>query len=125
MTKPQLQIISAMEFPERLAMLRKERKLTQKALAERVGVHITQIQRYENGTIQPTLDVVRRLAIALSVSADTLVFDKNERDPDDELKLQLEAMRGFSPEEKEVAKAVLESLIFKHEANRFKRQSGR
>lgn len=114
-----------MDFPERLAALRKQRKLTQKALAERVGVHITQIQRYENGSGQPTLDVVRRLAIALSVSADTLVFDKDERGPDDELRLQFEAMRGFSDEEKHIAKTLLESLILKHDASRFQRQSGR
>ncbi len=48
-----------MEFPKRLAALRKERKLTQKTLVERVGVHITQIQRYENGSIQPTLNVIQ------------------------------------------------------------------
>ena len=115
-----------MEFPERLAALRKESKLTSpKALAERVGVHITQIQRYENGSAQPTLDVVRRLAIALSVSADTLVFDKDERGPDDELRLQLEAMRGFSDEEKHIAKTLLGSLILKHDASRFQPQSGR
>lgn len=125
MSTTQLLRLSTMEFPERLAALRKQRKLTQKALAERVGVHITQIQRYENGSGQPTLDVVRRLAIALSVSADTLVFDKDERGPDDELRLQFEAMRGFSDEEKHIAKTLLESLILKHDASRFQSQSGR
>ena len=82
-------------------------------------------ERYENGSGQPTLDVVRRLAIALSVSADTLVFDKDERGPDDEPRLQFEAMRGFSDEEKHIAKTLLESLILKHDASRFQRQSGR
>lgn len=102
-------------------LLRKERRLTQKALADLVGVHITQIQRYENGSIQPTLDVIRRLATALSVSADVLIFDKDERGPDDDLRLQFEALRQFSPEEKKVAKTLLESLILKHDATRFER----
>ena len=113
-----------MEFPQRLATLRKQRKLTQQALADKVGVHITQIQRYEYGNIQPTLDVIRRLAIALSVSADTLIFHEDERGPDDELRLQFEAMRAFSPEEKQVAKTLLESLILKHDASRFQRAAG-
>src|SRR5690348_12082684 len=55
----------APDFPRHLAALRKDRSLTQLALAERVGVHVVQLRRYEAGTSQPTLDVIRRLAIAL------------------------------------------------------------
>jgi transcriptional regulator with XRE-family HTH domain len=113
----------AMDFPERLTALRKERQMTQPKLAERVGVHLSQIRRYESGESQPTLDVIRKLAIALSVSADVLVFEDAERGPDDDLRLQFEALRQFTPEEKQVAKAVLESLILKHDATRFQRAS--
>lgn len=108
-----------MEFPQRLAALRKERRFTQQALADKVGVHLSQIRRYEAGETQPTLDVIRKLAIALSVSADLLIFDTNERNPDDELRLQFEALSQFSPEEKQIAKAVIESLILKHDSTRF------
>lgn len=108
-----------MEFSERLAALRKERGLTQKTLAEQVGVHISQIQRYENGSIQPTLDVLRRLAVALSVSADLLVFDKDERGPDAELRLEFEALSQFDPEEKAIARKVLQGLIIQHQAKRW------
>jgi transcriptional regulator with XRE-family HTH domain len=97
--------------------------MTQPKLAERVGVHLSQIRRYESGESQPTLDVIRKLAIALSVSADVLVFEDAERGPDDDLRLQFEALRQFTPEEKQVAKAVLESLILKHDATRFQRAS--
>ncbi len=81
-----------MDFPERLTALRKERGLTQQALADLVGVHVLQIRRYEGGNSQPTLDVVKRLAQALRVSADALVFDAAERGADDELKFQFEAV---------------------------------
>ena len=67
----------AMKFPERLATLRKARGLTQLALSDQVGITSLQVHRYENGTSQPTLDVIRRLAIALGVSSDMLVFDCN------------------------------------------------
>ncbi len=110
-----------MEFSERLAALRKERGLTQKVLAEQVSVHISQIQRYENGSIQPTLDVLRRLAVALSVSADLLVFDREERGPDEDLKLEFEAVSQFDDEDKAIAKKVLQGLIIQHQTKRWSR----
>lgn len=109
----------AMQFPERMAVLRKDKSLTQQALADRVGVHLTQIQRYESGAVQPTLDVIRRLAIALSVSADLLVFDKDERGPDEDLRLQFEAISRMSKDEKKIIKALLDGMILKHEAQRW------
>jgi transcriptional regulator with XRE-family HTH domain len=108
-----------MDFPERMAALRKAKGLTQQALADKVSVHLTQIQRYESGAVQPTLDVIRRLAIALSVSADVLIFDKDERGPDDDLKLQFEAISRMSKDEKKIIKALLDGMILKHEAQRW------
>jgi transcriptional regulator with XRE-family HTH domain len=92
-------------FPEHLAQLRKERGFTQPQLAEKVGLH--------------TLDVIRGLAVALGVSADELLFAKNERGPDDTLKLQFEAVSRFTTEEKHVVKSLLEGMILQHEARRW------
>ncbi len=108
-----------MTFPERLVAVRNQRKLTQQALAEHAGVHVSQIRRYEAGESTPTLDVLRKLAIALSVSADTLVFDDNERGPDDDLRLQFEATTRLSDDEKHVVKTLIESILLKHEATRW------
>jgi len=101
------------------AALRDERKMTQPSLAEHVGVHVSQIRRYEAGDSSPTLDVLRKLAVALSVSADTLVFDENERGPDEDLRLQFEATTRLSDDEKHVVKAVIESILLSHEAKRW------
>ena len=65
------------KFPEHLAQLRKGRGFTQPQLAEKIGLHVAQIRRYEAGTSQPTLDVIRSLAVALGVSADELLFAKD------------------------------------------------
>ncbi len=108
----------SMEFRERLAALRRERDLTQQVLADKAGVHVAQIRRYEAGQNQPALDVIRKLAIALQVSADMLVFDIDERGPDDDLRLQFEALQRLTPEEKKVAKIVLEGLLLTHDAKR-------
>lgn len=89
--------------------------MTQQQLADRAGTHVVQIRRYEGGVSQPAVDVLKRLAIALSVSADALLFDESERGPDDDLRLQFEALSAMSPEEKHVAKAVLEAMIVKNQ----------
>lgn len=103
-----------MEFPERLARIRKSRNLTQQQLADLAGTHVVQINRYEGGVSQPAADVIKRLAIALSVSADALLFDDAERGPDDDLRLQFEALATLPLEEKLVAKSLLEAMIVKH-----------
>lgn len=112
-------ILGMMEFSKRLAALRKEKGLTQQALADKIKLHVLQISRYESGKSQPTLDVIRKLAVALNVKADILIFDEHERDPDEELRLQFEAINKFNKEEKKVVKIILEALILKHEAKRW------
>jgi transcriptional regulator with XRE-family HTH domain len=106
-------------FPEHLAILRKEKGLTQPQLAEKIGVHVAQVRRYEAGTSQPTLDVIRAIAVALGISADELLFAKDERGPSDDLKLQFEAVSKFDPESKKVVQQVLDSMILQQEARRW------
>jgi transcriptional regulator with XRE-family HTH domain len=118
-SKIQKRLVLDMDFPERLAVLRKEKNLTQKDLAELTNVHVAQIRRYESGTSQPTLDVIRKIAIALHVSADTLIFDQKERGPGDDLRLHFEAVSKLSEEEKETIKELLEGMLLKHEAKRW------
>ena len=107
-----------MEFVKRLTALRKQRGLTQQALADDIELHVNQIKRYEAGTAQPTLETLVRLAKALHTTLDDLVFGEDSRAPLDELKLQFEALSQFTEEERKVAKEVLESLILKHNAKR-------
>ena len=75
-------------------------------------------------SIQPTLDAIRNLAKALTVSADMLLFEKDERGPDEELKLQFEAVSRLDPEEKKIIRSVIESMILRHEARRWSAEKG-
>lgn len=77
-------------------------------------MHVVQIRRYETNVSQPSIEAVKKLA---------LLFDESEGGPDDELRLKFEALKHFSPKEKQIAKAVLKSLILKHDAQRFTRAS--
>jgi transcriptional regulator with XRE-family HTH domain len=112
-----------MALSERLGQIRKTRGLTQQGLADLAAVHLTQIQRYEAGSAQPTLEVMKKLAVALSASTDWLLFEDDERGPDDELKLQFEAIRQFDDEERKTAFEVLDGLILKHQAKRMVQRS--
>ncbi len=111
--------LDTMDFAQRLVALRKERVLTQQALADRVGIHVSNIRRYEAGTSQPTLDVLRNVALALATSADSLLFDEDERGPDDDLRLQFEAVARLDDDEKQVVRTVIEGILLKHEARRW------
>jgi transcriptional regulator with XRE-family HTH domain len=108
-----------MDFGTRLAMLRKQRTMTQQTLADAAGCHVTMIRRYEANETQPTLEVIRNMARALSVSADSLVFEQDERGPSQELLLQFEAVSQLLPAEQAVVKDVLESLIIKYQTRRW------
>ena len=109
------QLLCNMEFPERLTALRKERGLTQQALADAVGLAVLQIRRYEGGTSQPTLDIIRKLSIALGISADMLVFDAEERKPDELLRYQFETVSRLSAHEQDIVRELLDAVIIKNQ----------
>ena len=104
-----------MQFPERLTTLRKARGFTQQTLAEMAGVAVLQIRRYEGGSSQPTLDVIRRLAIALGISADMLVFDEQERGPAEQLRYQFETISRMPQYEQDVIRELLDAMIIKNQ----------
>ena len=108
-----------MAFPDRLTEARRAHSMTQQDLACAIKISLSQLKRYESGKSEPTLDIIRRLAVALSVTTDHLVFGDHERGPDADLRLEFEAISAFSPDEKQTAKAVLKGLILKHEAERW------
>jgi transcriptional regulator with XRE-family HTH domain len=101
-----------------LAALRKKRGLTQQQLCELVGVHVTHLSSYENDRSQPTLDVIRRLALSLDVTADELVFDPAERVPqvsNKELLKQWERIEQLPEEDREVLKVLVEGLLLRRQ----------
>lgn len=107
-----------MEFPERLVVLRKAKGLTQRELASAIGVHVSQLRRYEAGASQPTLDVLRRMVGVLGVSGEQLLFDTDERGPGDDMRPQYEAVTRLDADEKEVVRSVLDAFILRHDSKR-------
>ena len=111
----------SVDFPQRLVALRKRKAFTQQQLADAIGLHLSQLKRYEAGSSQPTLGALVNLAKVLNVSADELLFDPADRGPATTCACSSRRSVSSAAEEKKVAKAVIESLILKHDAQRFTR----
>ena len=107
-----------MHFPARLIQLRKAIGFTQQTLAEAAELHVNQIRRYEAGSAQPTLEALIRLAKALHVTLDSLVFEEGERGPDDDFRLRFEALSQLDAGERVVIKELLDGMLLKHQARR-------
>jgi transcriptional regulator with XRE-family HTH domain len=102
-----------MSFSARVIALRKQKGLTQQSLSDASGIHVQQIKRYEAGKAKPTAEALKKLALALHVTSNTLLFEEGEREPDDDLKLRFEAIAAMLPKEQDIAKAVLDAMIVK------------
>jgi len=62
-----------MLFGERLALVRKNKKISQEEIAKLIGVHAPVIGRYERGEVKPSIEIAAKIAEALNVSLDYLV----------------------------------------------------
>lgn len=60
-------------FGSRLCQLRKKNGITQRDLAQKLGVHITTIKNWEGGNCYPDAKNICALADLLHVSADSLL----------------------------------------------------
>ena len=66
----------------KLRSLRIEKKLTQKQIAERIGLAISAVSSYESGTRYPSYEVLVKLAHIFQVSTDYLLGMTDKRNID-------------------------------------------
>lgn len=69
-------------FGEKVKLLRTQRNLTQKQLAEMSGVAVSAISSYESGNRYPSYDILISLARIFHVSTDYLLGLDNKRNID-------------------------------------------
>ena len=103
---------------KRVKQLRKEKGLTQKALANQVGSSPAQLNKYESGLNTPPLDRLLLLAEVLGTSVDYLISGHQSDDlpiHNSRLIQRLQSIEGFAPEEREVVIKVLDAMIAKHQ----------
>ena len=109
-----------MSFSERLRQVRTQKGFSQSELARLVGVHYTQIGRYEKKGAQPSAEVLNKIANALSVSTDFLISGSTDEQAenkleDRELLSQFRKIEKFPSDKKEIIKELLDAFIVKTE----------
>src|SRR4030042_2985391 len=107
-----------MDFAQRLKKARMDKGLSQTELANLVGIHYTQIGRYENKGSQPSADVLAKLANALGVSSDFLTNGSTDELAestlsDKELLNQFRAIEKMSDNDKNIIKTLIDAFITK------------
>lgn len=113
----QILMFITMNFPTRFIQLRKKHNLTQQEMATTVGMHITQVKRYESGQAQPSVEILKKIAKAFHVTTDWLVFEEDERNLPNSLQLKFEAVSQMSEEDQRTIQSLIDGMILKHTAN--------
>ena len=86
-----------MTIGKRIALLRKEKNLTQEELAQHIGVSPQAVSKWENDQTCPDISALPKLARLLGVSVDELLEGKKE----------LPAVRVLPPEERKDLKDMM------------------
>lgn len=107
-----------MSFSERLKKARLEKGYSKSDLAKQIGVHYSQIGRYEEKGAQPSADVLAKLANALEVTSDFLMNGTsddlaNSSLTDKELLNQFKIIEKLPESDKNVVKVFLDAFITK------------
>ena len=62
-----------MEIGNKIKSYREKRKMTQKEIAEILGVEPATISKYESGMIEPNIESIKKLAETFEISVDELI----------------------------------------------------
>jgi transcriptional regulator with XRE-family HTH domain len=119
MPKPSKQIPAPLEtippLGPRLAKIRKLRGLSQYVLADKIGISRKKITDYERGLAHPNDEMIIRLAIALKVSADTLLglkdSDFTENVPNVRFTRRLKDIENLPESKKRAVIKILDEFI--------------
>ena len=79
-------LIMANKFGDNLKKIRVEKNVSQQELADLISSHSTHISRYERNMAAPSIDVVKKIAEALDVTTDTLIYGTQDEKVKNSLK---------------------------------------
>ena len=76
----------ANKFGDIVKKIRIEKNISQQELADIVGIHSTHVSRYERNMAQPSVEITKKIAEALNVTVDTLIYGQQEEKAKNNLK---------------------------------------
>ena len=102
--------IDYMVIGQRLQNRRKELRMTQEVLAEKAGITVVYLSKFENGHVRPTLELLDELCAALQHDLGMALTGAKTDSPDYGSERVLTLFRSCSPQVKPIALSVLEQL---------------
>lgn len=99
-----------------LKSLRSEKGFSQEAFASKIGVHVTNLSKYERNLSIPSLEVAKRMAEVLEISLDKLVHGENKAQDtieDIDLLSLFNKAQKLSKKQKETVKDFLSAFVLK------------
>ena len=105
-----------MTISERIRLVRQQKNISQNELAKAAGINVKSLSRYELGTSIPPANVLKAIADALGVSADTLLSDDTTLIKDKELFKKFEAIQDMGGDTKKMIINFLDLAIRDHKA---------
>ena len=99
-----------MLFGERLALVRKRKKVSQDELAKTIGVHAPVIGRYERNEVKPSIEVATKMAEVLGVSLDYLA-GLAEFELDSNITKKILSIQSLNEEDKTMLFKTIDALL--------------
>lgn len=104
------------DFGAILKGLRSKKGFSQEVFASKIGVHVTNLSKYERNLSVPSLEVAKRMAQVLEVSIDRLVHGENKAQntlEDADLLNLFNKAQNLSKKQKETVKDFLSAFVLK------------
>jgi transcriptional regulator with XRE-family HTH domain len=115
-----------MTFGEKIRKLRREKKLSQAELADKVSMNSNHLSRLERGVGLPSTEILKRLAQTLEVSIDYLLSEDDTDAPAAEVRIENKALaervkliEELDSEDQEAVFRVIDSMLTKKKMRRF------
>lgn len=105
-------MVEELTLGEKITLLRNRKKLSKKELSTKTGIHWTNISKYEHNRSTPSVDILKKIAVALDASADYLLFGKRVPDMvDKELLLLSEKVDQLPENDRAFIKNMIRSSL--------------
>jgi transcriptional regulator with XRE-family HTH domain len=104
------------DFGSILKQLRSEKGFSQDVFASKIGIHVTNLSKYERNISIPSLEVAKRMAEVLEISLDRLVHGENiaqDTLEDSDLLSLFNKAQKLSSKQKETVKDFLSAFVLK------------
>ena len=100
-------------FGKKLAVLRKELKMSQTDLAKKLDTSVSVISRYERDEMTPSIETAKKLANFLNTTVGYLLGETEDDNllKDHDMITRLKAVEDFSSEEKSQVYFTLDAVI--------------